>query len=162
MEIWKPVRNFPSYDCSNYGRIRNIKTQRILRTNSDPNGYIKACLQKNNSQYTMKVAKLIAETFLGEHPGMDVRYKDNDRSNVCLDNLEWCTRSELIGDAYKRGSKKPYQSIPIRVVETGEVYESIKACADDISCDSSHIRQYFAGRCSHVKGYHFERLILTP
>lgn len=157
MEIWKPLRNFPSYDGSSEGRIRNIRTQRILKTTVDPNGYLKACLQKNGEQYTVKVSRVIAETFLGEHPGMDVRFRDGDRLNVCIDNLEWCTRSELIEDAYNRGTKKPYQSIPIRVVETGNTYESILDCAKDIKCDKSQISKCLVGKLSHVKGYHFIR-----
>ena len=157
MEIWKPLRNFPSYDGSSEGRIRNVRTQRILKTTVDQNGYLKACLQKNGEQYTVKVSRVIAETFLGEHPGMDVRPKDGDRLNVNVDNLEWCTRSELIADAYARGSKKPYQSIAVRVVETGNTYESILDCAKDINCDKSQISKCLAGKLTHVKGYHFVR-----
>ena len=91
MEIWKPLRNFPSYNGSSEGRIMNIRTQRIMKTFKNDNGYIQVCLRKNNKQYTVKVARVIAETFLGEHPGMDVAYKNGDRSDVCVDNLEWCT-----------------------------------------------------------------------
>ena len=162
MEIWKPLRNFPSYNGSSEGRIMNVKTQRILRFTKDENGNPKACLRKNNRQYTVKVKRVIAETFLGEHPGMDVRNKDGDLSNVRVDNLEWCTRSELIRNAYERGTKRPYQSIPIHVVETGEVYDSIKSCAKSVGCDPSYIRQYLAGEREHVKGLHFKRNIVSP
>lgn len=157
MEIWKPLRNFPSYNGSSEGRIMNIRTQRILQPTQDENGTLKVCLRKNGQQYSVKVRRVIAETFLGEHPGMDVRHKDRDSSNVCIENLEWCTRSELITDAYARGTKRPYQSMPIRVVETGESYESIKSCAKDVGCDPIYIRQYLAGKRDNVKGLHFER-----
>ena len=157
MEIWKPLRNFPSYNGSSEGRIMNIKTQRILIPVIDENGNEKVGLSKNNHRYTMKVHRVIAETFLGEHPGMDVRHKDGDRSNNRVENLYFSTRRETIGDAYERGSKKPYQSIAVRVIETGEVYDSIKSCAKAIGCDPSYIRQYFAGSREHVKNMHFER-----
>ena len=78
MEIWKPLKNFPSYDGSSEGRIRNIRTQRILKTYINEKGYETVCLRKNGRQYTVKVSKVIAETFLGEHPGMDVRNKNGD------------------------------------------------------------------------------------
>lgn len=158
MEIWKPLRNFPSYNGSSEGRIMNVRTQRILTTSESPNGTLGVCLQKNNQQYHLRVHRIIAETFLGEHPGMDVRHKDRNPANNRIDNLYWTTRSETIKDAYDRGTKKPYQSIAIRVFETGEVYDSIKACARDIGCDPSYIRQYFAGERSHVKNMHFERI----
>lgn len=110
MEIWKPLRNFPSYDGSTEGRIRNVRTQRIQKPTLNKNGCLKVSLYKNGRRYTVKVRRVIAETFLGAHPGMDVRHKDNNCLNVRLNNLEWCTRSELIKAAYNRGTKKPYSS----------------------------------------------------
>ena len=136
MEIWKPLRNFPSYNGSSEGRIMNVRTQHILTPVENPDGTLKVCLRKNNRQYSRKVHRLIAETFLGEHPGLDVRHKDLNPTNNRVDNLYWTSRSETIRDAYNRGTKKPYQSIGIRVLETGEVYDSIKSCSKAIGCDS--------------------------
>lgn len=161
MEIWKPLRNFPSYNGSSEGRIMNVRTQRILHPTVCENGLTKVTLQRNNEQYTVKLHRVIAETFLGEHPGMDVRHKDRDRSNNRVDNLEWCTRSELIKDAYARGTKRPYQSIPIRVCETGKTYESIRECAKDLGCDKSSISKQLDGRISHVNKLHFERVHIS-
>lgn len=158
MEIWKPLRNFPSYNGSSEGRIMNIRTQRIMKTFKNDNGYIQVCLRKNNKQYTVKVARVIAETFLGEHPGMDVAYKNGDRSDVCVDNLEWCTRQEVIRRAFERGTKIPSRQIPVRIIETGEVYNSIRACARDIGCYQTDICKCLSGRSLQAKGYHFERV----
>ena len=94
MENWKPLRNFPDYEGSNKGRIKNIRTQRILKTFTDDRGYVKICLQKNGKQYTVKAARVLAETFLGDHPGWDITYKDYDRTNIDISNLEWCTRKK--------------------------------------------------------------------
>lgn len=159
MEIWKPLKNFPSYNGSSEGRIMNIKTQRIMKTHTNERGYIQVCLRKNNQQYTVKVAQVIAETFLGERPGMDVTYKNGNRSDVSVDNLEWCTRSEIIQRAFDRGSKIPSRQIPVRVIETGEAYSSIRACARDISCCQTDICKCLNGELTNVKGYHFERVL---
>ena len=158
MEIWKPLRNFPSYDGSSEGRIRNIRTQRILKTVTNDRGHVTLTLRKNNAQYSVRLARVIAETFLGEHPGMDVRHKDHDRSNNRVDNLEWCTRSELIAEAFDRGTKKPSRQIPVRVIETGDTYESIRECARQTGCAQNEICKYLAGQRQHVKQLHFERL----
>lgn len=158
MEIWKPLWNFPSYNGSSEGRIMNVRTQRILTPSPNVNGIMRITLQKNNKQYTLPVHKLIANTFFGEHPGMDIRHRDFDRTNNRVENLYLSTRGETIQDAYDRGTKRPYQSIPIRIVETGEVYESIKSCAADLRCDPSYIRQYFRGERSNVKNLHFEHV----
>jgi hypothetical protein len=107
MEIWKPLRNFPNYNGSSEGRIINSRTQKIQKPTPDEDGCLKVSLYKNRKRYCVKVRRIIAETFLGEHPGMDVRHKDGNQQNVSADNLEWCTRSQLIKDAYDNGSKKP-------------------------------------------------------
>ena len=82
METWKPLRNFPSYDGSTDGRIMNIKTQRVLKTFTNEYGYKLVCLRKNGKQYTVKVAKVIAETFQGR-PTCLHRVESN------LENLEY-------------------------------------------------------------------------
>ena len=41
MEIWKPLKNFPSYNGSTEGRIMNIRTQRIMRTYTNSKGEVK-------------------------------------------------------------------------------------------------------------------------
>lgn len=94
MEMWKPLRNFPSYNGSSEGRIMNVRTQHILKPSINEKGYYQVCLRKNNARYSVRVHRVLAETFLGENPGMDVRHKDNDRLNNHIDNLEWCTRQE--------------------------------------------------------------------
>lgn len=158
MEIWKPLRNFPNYNGSSEGRIMNIKTQRILKTFVNYKGYVLVCLRKNNRQYTVRVAQVIAETFLGEHPGMDVTYKNGNRSDIDISNLEWCTRQEIIQRSFEKGERVPSRHIPIRVVETGKTYNSIRACARDIECCQTDICKCLRGDLKHVKGYHFERI----
>lgn len=110
MEEWKRLKNFPGYEGSTEGRIRNIRTQKIQRPRANDKGYLKVDIYVNKRRRNVKVSRLIAEAFHGSHPGMDVRYKDDDRSNVSADNLEWCTRSELIKAAYSKGTKKPRKS----------------------------------------------------
>ena len=158
METWKPLKNFPSYNGSTEGRIMNIRTQRIMRTYTNSKGYSVVCLRKNNKQYTVRVAKVIAETFLGEHPGMDVRYKDSDKSNVRVENLYWSTRSETIQSAFVRGTKAPQHRTPVRVVETKDIFESVAECGRILGVDKSAIFKCLRGYQESIKGYHFERV----
>ena len=157
MEIWKPLRNFPDYEGSDEGRIKNIRTQRILKTNVDGKGRPQVCLRKNNQQHTVRVHKVIAETFLGEHPGLDVKHKDFDRTNNHVDNLEWATRSEIAKDSFKNGNRLPSRGTAIRVIETDDIYRSASECARVIGCHRSAISKCLLGLMDNVKGYHFER-----
>lgn len=158
MEIWKPLRNFPSYNGSSEGRIMNVRTQHILKPTVMDNRYAIVSLRKNNKLYTTRVRRIIAETFLGEHPGMDVRNKDGDPLNNSVDNLEWVSRSENVKRSYINGNKKPWRQIRVKVIETGVVYENMKECAIDVGCDPSDVRRCLLGERRSAKGYHFERV----
>lgn len=158
MEIWKRLHRFPNYEGSTEGRIKNIRTQRILKPYKDQEGRLKVTLRNNNKQRTVKVGNVIAETFLGEHPGMDIYYKDRDHSNVNADNLGWRTRQDTVRDGYERRSRNSQPAVHIRVIETGKIYNSILDCAKDLDCDKSSISKYLTGKLQHVKGYHFEAI----
>lgn len=157
MEIWKPLINFSSYNGSSEGRILNVRTQRILKPTVDKKGYAIVGLRKNNKYYVRRVHRVLADTFLGEHPDMDVRHKDENRLNNHIDNLEWVTRNETIKRAYEKGTKKFWRQIPVRVVETGNVYETMKECAVDIGCNPADVRRCVLGERKSAKGFHFER-----
>ena len=158
MEIWKPLRNFPGYSGSSEGRIMNVKTQRIIKTTINPRGYEQVCLRKNNEQHTVRVHKLIAETFLGEHPGLDVRHKDLDRTNNRVENLFWCSRSETIQSAFDRGTKTPQHRTPVRVLETNDIFDSVAECSRVLGIDKASIFKCLRGFQSTVSGYHIERV----
>lgn len=158
MELWKPLKNFPGYEGSTEGRIRNIRTQHILSSTVDERGYPQVSIYRDKKQRSVKVHKLIGEAFIGDRQGLDIRHRDNDRMNNRVDNLYLSTRSETINDAFERGTKIPSRQIPVKVIETGIVYDSIRACSRDTGCDPSEIRKYLDGRVGHVKGLHFEEL----
>lgn len=158
METWKPLKNYPGYEGSTEGRIKNIRTQHVLKPNLTDKGVAQLTLVKDERPRTVKIHRAIAATFLDGDPNLDVRHKDRDRSNNRVDNLEYITRSDLIQEAFDRGSKRPSRQIPVRVVETGQQYDSIRACARDTGCAQAEICKYLSGKRPHVKGLHFEKI----
>ncbi|MEF3886439.1 HNH endonuclease [Lacticaseibacillus rhamnosus] len=59
-----------------------------------PNGYLTVSLCKGGQVHKFYVHRLVATTFLGEKPGMEVNHKDEKRSNNRLENLEWVTTKQ--------------------------------------------------------------------
>lgn len=39
MEIWKTITDYPNYQVSNYGNVKNIRFNRILKCTITPYGY---------------------------------------------------------------------------------------------------------------------------
>lgn len=158
MELWVQAKDFPNYEVSSEGRIRNVKTKRTLKTHINRNGYEELVLRKDNKPRNQKVHRLVADSFYdGDHNGLDVNHIDGNKANNHISNLEWCTRKENIAHAFKHGLATSSRSMKVKIVETGETYNSFRECAKDIGVDPSNIHQYFSGKIKTCKGYTFEK-----
>lgn len=159
MEKWKLIKDCPNYEASDEGRIKNSKTGRILRTTQNSRGYEQVSLRVNKKYVTKRVHRLVADSFYeGDHSELDVNHIDGNKLNNRLSNLEFCTRSENIRHAFDTGLKRPSRMIKVRVIETGEVFESIRECARSIGTDQSMICQCLVGKMRSCNGYHFEKV----
>ena len=156
-----PAKNFPDYEALNDGNIRNRKTGRILKTQNN-RGYKETTLRKDNVQHTVRVARVIADSFYeNDRSGLDICYRDGDKQNTAPDNLIFCTRSEAVNRSFESGRRDFVNRVKVRIVETDTVYRSIRACAIALG-DESH--RFAIAACLDnpnrtFKGYHFEKYI---
>lgn len=97
MEEWLPIKDFPEYAISSYGRVMSYKDPLhpvILKLQFNNQGYMRVELSRR-PRYRVLVHRLVAQAFLFN--GADypiVNHKDRDRANNRVSNLEWCTQSE--------------------------------------------------------------------
>lgn len=83
------------YAISNYGRVKHIGHDRILKQRKNL-GYWYISLLKNNgkSSKTFRVHRLVAKHFISKIDGLDeVNHIDGNKMNNMVDNLEWLNRS---------------------------------------------------------------------
>jgi hypothetical protein len=108
-EIWKTIRGFPGYKISNYGRIKSYKRGKpfIKKQTLDKNtGYYFTLLSKDGKLYNRRPGFLVLEAFVSKKPkNKVVHYKDYDKTNNRLDNLEWITQKKLIIKTIKEGKR---------------------------------------------------------
>lgn len=99
--IWKPYPESNKYLVSNTGKIKNIKTNRIMM-GSKQNGYRFVNLYINRSSPKMNrlIHRMVAQTFL-ENPNQKpvVNHKDTNILNNHVDNLEWVSHTENMNTA---------------------------------------------------------------
>ena len=159
-ERWCTIEDFKNYEVSDAGRVRNRKTRRILKPRNG-HEYPNVVLYNEFGPRDHQIHRLVAEAFHpGDHDGLDVNHIDGRKCNNRADNLEWCTRSHNIRHAYRHGLKTPsgpYKSTRVRVAETGETYESARACARAMGMSQAHISRCINGTYKQYRGYHFER-----
>ena len=100
-EIWKDIclkgKEY-NYQISNYGRVKNKKTGRILKLQKrgqHKGNYSCVDLCKYGIRQRIDIQRLVAIHFISnvDHKS-EVNHLDGDHYNNRVDNLEWCTRSE--------------------------------------------------------------------
>ena len=94
-EIWKPIEDYPGYEISNLGRIKSFRQNakgKITYGNKDKKGYLtKALYDADGFPKTFKMHRLVAQAFIPNPDDLpQVNHKDEDKTNNCVTNLEWC------------------------------------------------------------------------
>ena len=97
-EIWKEIPQSiywlgfkPMYEASNFGRIRNKKTGKILLYSPTNGNYdrLKVQLQAtyHGGRLSFLVSHIIYSTFIGDCYEKHVKFKDGNTSNFSVSNL---------------------------------------------------------------------------
>ena len=94
LEEYRSIINFPNYEVSSFGNVRNILTNKNMRLCLKC-GYNNICLTNSETRRCFKVHRLVALAFI-ENPEnkSHVNHKDKNKINNCVYNLEWMTSKE--------------------------------------------------------------------
>lgn len=105
IERWVDIKGYENrYQISNLGRIKSLQREtrnrngkyiieeKIMKPMVARNGYLIACLWKNNKQRKFVVHRLVAQAFLGNPQNYkEINHIDEDKTNNRVENLEWCS-----------------------------------------------------------------------
>ena len=189
-EIWKDIvveKNGTLYDftglyqVSNLGRVRSLDRYidtinngtpckkkvdgKILKTKQNKKGYQQIILFKDGKRIATYVHRVVATCFIDNPNNYSVvNHKDENPSNNCVDNLEWCTVSyntkyshyKYSGNHgyYPKGSEA-HHAKKVICVETGQVFGTIKEAQKYIG-QKSGICECCKGKLETAGGYHWQ------
>ena len=106
-EVFLPIENYDNYFVSNFGNIKNSKTNRILKPSIHKKGYKLVVLCKNGIRKTFKVHRLVGKAFLenvDDKPMID--HIDNNPANNNVKNLRWCSQKDNLANQGKQKNNK--------------------------------------------------------
>jgi predicted RNA-binding protein with PIN domain len=93
-EVWKQIEDYEKYEVSNLGKVRNCKTNRVLKA-YNRGGYYCVGLSKQSKISTYDIHRLVAIAFiLNPENKPQVNHKDKNSLNNNVNNLEWVTNKE--------------------------------------------------------------------
>jgi hypothetical protein len=150
-EEWKQYQDYDNYLISNKGRIRNVKTNRILKP-SVTSGYYKVRLSKNGQVVDLLVHKLVYALFNNEEylKGREyiIDHIDANKLNNDIFNLRKVTNSEntiaaLYEQKVNNSAKAVAQySLDLELLNT---FPSAAEAARQLHLDSSTISKVCRG-----------------
>lgn len=95
-EIWKNIDPKGIYKISNLGRVRTTIRRgcsvEFMKPSTNKDGYLIVYLRWDGKTRGFTIHRLVALAFIpnpNNYP--EVNHKDEDKTNNCVDNLEWCT-----------------------------------------------------------------------
>lgn len=154
-QIWKDIDS--TYQISSAGQVRD-KTGKIRNQYDNGGGYYMVNLKDENGNWVMKYVHILVATAFKPNPYNlpEVNHIDEDKTNNCADNLEWCSRqyNNSYGTTIERGlqTKKERKSSnaekAVACYKNGKLvntYKSIQEAARQLNTNAGNI-------CSCIKG----------
>lgn len=168
IEIWKDIEGANGkYMVSNLGRVKNTKRGNFLKPRPKIDGYVGVHYYVNDKEYNKTIHRLVAEHFLSipkelEHlkgtQHLQVNHKDENKTNNCVENLEWCSAqyNSMWGTKRERQKEKIKKSVMQYDMDGTFIkrWDSIKdATYSIVGHKSGRIVDCLKGRCASAYGY---------
>lgn len=168
-EIWRPLKYHDmdlsnDFMVSNTGKIKSLRTNRILKTNFNKStGREEVCvsLGSRGNLLCMKVHIAVASSFLDDYKdGLQVNHKDGNCRNNYVDNLEWVTFKENMNHGFDHKLMR-LERIRVKCEDTGKIYESLHDAEKDTGDSRSAISRRLTGKIKRkqTKRGHFWSLL---
>ena len=175
LEVWRPVKDWDWYEVSNLGRVRSLKSNKILKPIEDAWGYLTVGLYCEDSPAKVynghrckspkkrKIHQLVAEAFCdGYQEDYVPDHIDYDRKNNRADNLRWVSRSANAKHRQSWADRRidNYNEPVVVTSREGEKkqFRSIMEASEETGLHPRSIASNILGRRKDFVAGHFELL----
>lgn len=145
------------YQITEKGEVWSVKRKIFLKQQTDKDGYKRVSLYRQNGYKMFFVHRLVALAFVPNPENKPtVNHLDEDKTNNHYTNLTWATMKEQNTHGTRLSRVVTKNSRPVRCIETGVVYPSIKAAAEAIGGYTGCITRACQTNTRTHLGYHWE------
>ena len=162
-ETWKTIKEFPNYEVSTYGNVRNIKTGRILKPVKNGSGYLTVFLYNNGKSKQLLIHVLVNKAFIpdtGYNPDgtlmkghHQVNHRDENKQNNNVLNLEWTDARYNMNYSNVPKKSQPLATEAtkkkVQCIETGVVYESTYAAEHELNLSKDSVSHQINPKYRH-------------
>lgn len=160
-ENWVEIEDYPNYVVSDHGRVMNIHRDHVLTARESSQGYLRVTLCNEGEQRQYYIHKLVANCFFGWSYQEHTIHYDGDIKNNHISNLRLRKRERASVEIRPLQGSEIHEfrrqwGKRVKIVETGEVFRTVRDCAAYINGDYSSIYGCLRGdRLSH-RGFTYE------
>ena len=155
-EIWAEVEGYPDYVVSNTGKVYSNITERMLAYRISEDGGARVILSKDGVRREWYVHHLVARAFFGAYKmGVHISHVNGNKKNNHVGNLRVRRRVKDLEREMAKPNKRKWGR-RIRIVETDQIFRTVRDCANAIEGDYSSIYSCLRGEQKHHKGLTFE------
>jgi len=103
---FRVIDRYPHYLFSSCGKVFSTYTNKFLKQQKTPNGYMHVVLVEKKEKQRLSVHRLIATAFHG-HPlcGQVINHINSIRHDNRAENIEWVSQSQNVKHAYTNGRR---------------------------------------------------------
>lgn len=162
------LSKYPGYKLSSEGYVEGpdgFKIEPYL----DLEGLPSVNLKSDTWQFKGPIAWLMLHyMFIGNKDDVDIFYHDGNPLNTHIDNLmicyqpdggrEWLPIKVSVLTSGMRSLDRRKAGKRVRIVETGEIFDTVKEAAEHIGGTPSNIYTFFRGGMKSYRGFTFERV----
>lgn len=175
-EVWKDVLGYEGYyQVSNLGRYRSLDRHanvggggrrlvkgRIMKSVKCQNGYQEATFHVGGKRTARLLHRVVATAFIPNPENLpEINHKDEDITNNCVDNLEWCT-SKYNANYGSRNIRMMENRVLVPVIQkdlSGNVikrWECMTRACESVGADISSMIRVCKGRQHTCRGFIWE------
>ena len=155
---WKTVKECDKYEVNNKGEIRHKKRKQILSPRKNSGGYGYVCFIIEGQRKNFAIHRIVANAFLPNPNGYtEINHKDYDKTNNCVENLEWVNSSQNKRHAYLKKENHESRGKSVNQYTKDGIYiktfNTVSEAAIEMGCCVAAISNCCLGRTKTSQGY---------